>query len=154
MVNDTSETIGCDLGDKTSEICVLTAAGSMERATARTTATGLEAFFTRPSAHVVIEVGPHSRWVSELLERLGHRVTIANARQVKLISSSTLGDGRGVPADRLRPIEFRIGGGLTDSTTPTSIYAQKVTSTGGRKTTNRPVRATAHDPVLYRKSIG
>jgi transposase len=37
---------------------------------------------------LVIEVGGHSRWVSELLEGLGHRVTIANARRVKLISAS------------------------------------------------------------------
>jgi transposase len=90
MANDTSlETIGCDLGDKTSEICVLSVEGRMERATIRTTTTGVQAFFTRSPAHVVIEVGPHSRWVSELLAHLGHRVTVANARQVKLISAAT-----------------------------------------------------------------
>src|SRR5688500_19444644 len=45
-------------------------------------------FFTRPKAHVVIEVGTHSRWVSALLKELGHEVTIANARRVKLISQN------------------------------------------------------------------
>jgi transposase len=45
-------------------------------------------FFTRPRAHVVIEVGAHSRWVSALLKELGHQVTVANARRVKLISQN------------------------------------------------------------------
>jgi transposase len=45
-------------------------------------------FFTRPRAHVVIEAGAQSRWVSELLKKLGHEVTIANARRVKLITAS------------------------------------------------------------------
>jgi transposase len=37
---------------------------------------------------VIIEVGAHSRWVSELLTELGHRVTVANPRQVRLISQN------------------------------------------------------------------
>ena len=36
----------------------------------------------------MIEVGGHSRWVSALLTDLGHRVTVANARRVQLISQS------------------------------------------------------------------
>ena len=39
---------------------------------------------------MVIEVGTHSRWVSELLRELGHDVTVANPRRVKLISQSSL----------------------------------------------------------------
>jgi transposase len=90
MTKDTSlETIGCDLGDKTSEICVLRVDGTKERSTARTTRKGMTEFFTRPRAHVVIEVGPHSRWVGDLLRGLGHQVTVANPRQVKLISGGT-----------------------------------------------------------------
>lgn len=90
MKDDTSlETIGCDLGDKISELCRLRSDGSQERATVRTTLKGMTVFFTRPRAHVVIEVGPHSRWVNELLQQLGHQVTVANPRQVKLISGGT-----------------------------------------------------------------
>jgi transposase len=37
---------------------------------------------------VVIEVGTHSRWVNSLLQEMGHRVTVANARRVKLISQN------------------------------------------------------------------
>jgi transposase len=88
MENSTTETIGCDLGDKMSEVCVLSADGTKERASVRTTKAGMRLFFTRAAAHVVIEVGRHSRWVSALLTELGHRVTVANARRVQLISQS------------------------------------------------------------------
>lgn len=88
MENSTTETIGCDLGDKTSDMCVMDASGRTRRARVATTRKGMTTFFSRDPAHVVIEVGSHSRWVSELLEQLGHRVTIANARRVKLISAS------------------------------------------------------------------
>ena len=89
MANTTIETIGCDLGDKRSEICVLDEAGNVKvRTSVRTTRAWLVGFFKRAPAHVVIEVGTHSRWVSELLRELGHRVTVANPRRVKLISES------------------------------------------------------------------
>src|SRR5262245_58795298 len=84
-----TETIGCDLGDKRSEVCVLDADGEVkDRATIRTTRRDMTLFFTRERAHVVIEVGAHSRWVRTLLKALGHRVTVANPRRVKLISAS------------------------------------------------------------------
>jgi len=88
MTNDIIETIGCDLGDKTSEVFVLRGDGGVERATVKTTKVGMLSYFTRPATHVVIEVGAHSRWVSEVLKGLGHRVTVANPWQVKLISAS------------------------------------------------------------------
>jgi transposase len=88
MENSITETIGCDLGDKTSDIYVMDVAGRTRRARVASTRKGMTAFFTREPAHVVIEVGGHSRWVSELLRKLGHRVTIANPRRVKLISAS------------------------------------------------------------------
>jgi transposase len=88
MENSITETIGCDLGDTTSEVCVLKADGTKQRATVRTTRAGMRLFFTRPAAHVVIEVGGHSRWASALLTELGHRVTVANARRIQLISQS------------------------------------------------------------------
>lgn len=37
---------------------------------------------------VVMEVGTHSPWVQRLLERLGHRVVVANPRRLKIISAS------------------------------------------------------------------
>lgn len=88
MENSITETIGCDLGDKTSEVCVLRADGTMQRTTVRSTRAAMRLFFTRAPAHVVMEVGGHSRWASALLTDLGHRVTVANARRVQLISQS------------------------------------------------------------------
>ncbi len=89
MTNDITATIGCDLGDKTSHVCVLSEDGSVRRASVRTARKAMELFFTRPPAHVVIEVGAHSPWVSALLTALGHRVTVAKPRALKVISQST-----------------------------------------------------------------
>jgi len=89
MTNNTIETIGCDLGDKRSEICVLDADGNVKsRSTVRTSERDMQLYFRREAAHVVLEVGSHSRWVASLLSQLGHRVTVANPRRVKLISDS------------------------------------------------------------------
>jgi transposase len=85
-----TETIGCDLGDKTSELCILSDGGGLRRPKPiKTTGAGFRAFFEgRARAHVVIEVGTHSRWVSELLMQLGQKVTVANPRKLKLITAS------------------------------------------------------------------
>lgn len=90
MMENTRETIGCDLGDRQSELCVLSVDGVLTRPSPiKTTREGMRAFFEgRAPAHVVLEVGTHSRWVSELLTQLGHEVTVANPRRVKLISAS------------------------------------------------------------------
>jgi transposase len=82
------ETIGCDLGDKRTELYVMQPDGGCTRQTVRTTKEAMKQWFTRATAHVVIEVGPHSRWVADLLQGLGHKVTVANPRRVKLISAS------------------------------------------------------------------
>lgn len=91
MTKHIIETIGCDLGDKRSELCILSPDGKLERPEPiKTTRRAFTKFFTRAHAHVVIEVGTHSRWVSELLKTLGHKVTLANPRRIKLISQSNL----------------------------------------------------------------
>jgi transposase len=84
----TEETIGCDLGDKTSDVCVLQKDGSKQLLKVKTNKKAMAEFFSRPASHVVIEVGAHSRWVSELLKEKGHEVTVANPRRLKLISES------------------------------------------------------------------
>lgn len=84
-------TIGCDLGDRQSELFLLRSSGKTQRPKPiATTLDGFCSFFEkRKKAHVVIEAGAHSRWVSALLEKLGHRVTVANPRRLRLISEST-----------------------------------------------------------------
>jgi transposase len=83
-------TIGLDLSDKTSEACVLDAAGEVvETFRVRTTPAALERALARfERARVVLEVGTHSPWVSRLVTRLGHEGIVANPRRVRLIAEN------------------------------------------------------------------
>jgi transposase len=91
MTEPTREsTIGFDLGDRWSRYCVIDSRGlAVKEDRVRTSAEALEETFrvVRPSK-IVLEAGTHSPWVSRLLERLGHRVIVANARKVRLIYQS------------------------------------------------------------------
>lgn len=86
-----TETVGCDLGDKYSYLCLLDFFGEVkERARIKTTQAGFRKWFSgRNSMVVIIEVGTHSRWVEKQLTQLGHEVIVANARQVRLIYHGT-----------------------------------------------------------------
>jgi transposase len=83
-------TIGLDLGDRFTQLCALDARGQIlatERL--RTTPAALERHFAgHPRSRLVLEVGTHSPWVSRVLQRLGHEVLVANARQLRLIYGS------------------------------------------------------------------
>jgi transposase len=84
-------TMGLDLGDRRSELCVVDAGGEVAwRESVTTTEGSLKTLFTEaPTSMVVIEVGTHSPWVSRLLESLGHRVIVANAREVSYVTRSS-----------------------------------------------------------------
>lgn len=89
MTDSTTVTIGCDMGDRLTEICVLGSDGSTERpGPVKTSRVAFREFFSRPRARVVLEVGTHSRWARDLLEGLGHEVVVANPRRLKLIAAS------------------------------------------------------------------
>ena len=85
-----SQTIGLDLGDQQSHFCVLDAEGKVQReGTVSTNPTAFRKFFSSVAfSLVVLEVGTHSRWVSELLMSIGHQVLVANAGKVSLIHQS------------------------------------------------------------------
>ena len=84
-------TAGVDLGDKTSQVCVMDEAGLIvERAQIRTTPAGFDRFFAgRKPNRIAIEAGTHSPWVDRSLRDHGHEVIIANPRKIALISQST-----------------------------------------------------------------
>ena len=88
--NTMALTIGIDLGDVRSEVCVLGGDGEVaKRFSVATTRAGLEKKLgEQTSARVVIEVGTHSPWVSRWLEAKGHEVIVANARAVRSIADS------------------------------------------------------------------
>ena len=89
-LTSTTLTVGCDLSDKFSVLCLLHGDDRIERLRLRTTKAALGRYFAvlGSQAHVVIEVGPHSRWVAQLVRGHGHRVTVANPRRLKVISTS------------------------------------------------------------------
>ena len=84
-------TVGIDVSDKYSQVCILDGLGEvMEESRVRTTEAALRIRFSslRP-ARTVIEVGPHSPWLSRLLRGLGHECIVANPRRLRLIADST-----------------------------------------------------------------
>jgi transposase len=82
--------IGLDLSDKTGTYVVVSVEGeTTSSGKLKLSQLGLsKAFSTRPPSQIAIEVGTHSAWVSRTLMALGHTVTVANPRQVKLIADS------------------------------------------------------------------
>jgi transposase len=82
-------TIGIDLGDRYSHCCVLAPNGdSVTEGRIRTAPEAFARHFQHLApARIAIEVGGHSRWVSQLLTSWGHEVLVANARMVQLISA-------------------------------------------------------------------
>ena len=87
MNKDNTYYVGIDLGDKTSLIHVRNQAGEfIEETRIPTTATGLAREFGQAkSMQIALEVGSHSRWVSQLLRSYGHTVVVADARKLRLI---------------------------------------------------------------------
>jgi transposase len=90
MKDSTTMTIGCDIGDRYSVLCIVDAkAEVVGRDRITTTKSGFELFFARVEpALVVIEAGTHSPWISVLLKALGHKVIVANPRKVRLIGEN------------------------------------------------------------------
>ena len=80
-------TVGLDLGDRKSHVVYIGRDGEvLGEARVATTPRALEKEFGGfDGCRVAIEVGPHSSWVSRLLERCGHEVIVSNPRQVPLI---------------------------------------------------------------------
>lgn len=121
MTNTTTATlrIGLDLGDTYSAYCAMTPDGEVvQEGRVRTTSPALSALFTSLSpAPVVLEVGPHSPWVSRLLSSLGHEPLPLNPYRIRLIAESTnktdRTDARTLaflaqfPREYLRPVKHR-----------------------------------------------
>jgi transposase len=87
---DQDITVGLDLGDQTSELCVLGGDGQVQRRLrVKTTAPALtKTLSALPACRVVLEVGTHSPWVSRLVTQLGHEAIVANPRKVRLIGQN------------------------------------------------------------------
>ena len=89
-------TIGIDLGDRSSELCMLgRGAHKPQFVSSKTTRTALvRALRPYRGARVIMETGTHSPWLARLLDELGYEVIVAHARQVHLITHSDRKDDR------------------------------------------------------------
>ena len=83
-------TVGIDVSDRYSQLCILGDDGEIlrEERVRTTTAALTRALAPLQDARVVLEVGPRSPWLSRMLSELGHDVIVANPRQVALIARS------------------------------------------------------------------
>jgi len=89
-------TIGLDLGDRTSNYCVLNATGDiLLEDKLPTTSQAMKQLFGRMlRSRIAMETSTHSPWVSRLLKELGHEVIVAHAQKVGLIVKSRKKDDR------------------------------------------------------------
>lgn len=91
MEKRSTMTVGCDLGDRQSEICVLDTDGRVVlRRKVSMTRQRLEGLFRAyAGARVVLEASAQSRWVSGLLSSVGCEVIVADPRKVRLIGHAS-----------------------------------------------------------------
>jgi transposase len=84
-------TVGIDVGDTYSHLCVLEGDGSVREETrVRTTPPALRRQLERlPPCRVVLEVGSQSPWLSRLVQEVGHECIVANPAKVQLIAKSS-----------------------------------------------------------------
>ena len=89
-------TIGLDLGDRSSNYCVLNATGDiLLEDKLPTTSQAMKQLFGRMlRSRIAMETSTHSPWVSRLLTELGHEVIVAHAQKVGLIVKSRKKDDR------------------------------------------------------------
>ena len=86
--------IGIDVSDRTSKICVMTKVAGTRRivceTTVATTKEGLREFLDRQdrSAPVTFETGVHCRWMAEFIRGLGFKVYVANPAKLRLLTES------------------------------------------------------------------
>ena len=118
-----STTIGVDVSDKRSKVCVMTKEGGERRVlvetTCPTTKEGFSECFAKfdRSWPVVFETGTHCRWMKRHFDDMGFKALVANPAEVKLITDSNAKSDRGdarklarialADAEMLRPVRLR-----------------------------------------------
>jgi transposase len=124
----TGITIGMDLGDRFTHVCVLDEAGAVaERRRVLTRPASLRRLLASyPASRVVLEVGAHSPWVSRLVSESGHEAVVANPRRLAMIyaneskndsvDAEALARVGRLDAKLLRPIRHRSAASQADRT--------------------------------------
>jgi len=80
-------TVGLDVGDRYTQICVLDEDGEVleEGRVATSPRAFRQRFAALPPSRLVLEAGSHSLWAHRLLEEVGHEVIVANPRMLRFI---------------------------------------------------------------------
>ena len=87
--SSSSLTIGIDVGDRRSHACVVDRSRTiLEEFSFPTHEMEPWKKLRREPCLVILEVGPHSRWMQKRLEEMGHTVRVVDARKIQLISKS------------------------------------------------------------------
>lgn len=138
---DETFTVGIDLGDTYSNLCILDADGAVsEELRVRTTPAALRRQLERlPPSRVVLEVGSQSPWLSRLVSEVGHECIVANPTEVRLIAQSTQKTDRSdaetlarlarVDPRLLSPVAHRVAQAQADLAVVRSRYALVVART-------------------------
>ena len=84
------EVIGMDLGDRMTQLCVISKEGEvLEEARVRTATPALESYLRRRKpCRVVLEAGSQSPWVQRLVRSCGHEAVVLNPHKVRVIAES------------------------------------------------------------------
>ena len=90
MTREGRITVGIDLGDKHSMVCVVDGDGQIiEEAKMATTSPAFQhKFASLAPVRVVLEVGTHSPWVSRMLKEHGHETVVVDPRKIQVITQS------------------------------------------------------------------
>ena len=94
MDNAYYTTIGMDVSDRTTKVCVMAKAGRGRRivmeTTIPTTKDGLARFLSTQdlSSPVAFETGTHCRWMNEVAQGMGFKVYVANPCRLRMVTDS------------------------------------------------------------------
>ena len=133
-----STTIGVDVSDKTSKICVMTKLPGGERkivveTTCATTKAGFEEAFSKfdRSWPVIFETGTHCRWMDKCFRGLGFKDIVANPGKIPSITKSNKKNDRN-DARELARLAIADPGMLHPVFLKDEIYQQMLNLHGGR----------------------
>ena len=93
-------TIGMDVSDRTTKVCVMAkergARRVLEETTIPTTKDGLRAYLSGKSADwpVAFETGAHCRWMKREVESLGMKAIVANPSKLRMVTESNTKNDR------------------------------------------------------------
>lgn len=124
MKKDSTMTVGMDVGDRNSQVCILGEDGEiLEESRVPTSRAGItRKFKAMAPCRIAIETGAHSRWIHQLLTGLGHEVIVANPRKLRMIYMS---DSKSDHMDALMLAKLaRVDPSLLYAVTPRSQESQ------------------------------